>query len=341
MFGMASPALVTPRGYSVQYFAIAHDTLPRLSIYKRTGDILVKLDDPASLPAGNASGCSFSPDGKFLAVAHTTTPFVTIYSRAGDVFTKLTNPASLPTGDGKGIAWSANGSFMVVFHDLSPWITIYSVSAGVFTKVADPAILPTATANGGGFSPDGSMLAVAQTPDGGGSQFTLRLYGISGTTFTKLADPTVMPVVTQPAFACAFSPNGAYLAVASGSQAQSHTIYSISGTTFTKITNPSMPTAAFDASWSDDSNVLVLGFPYDRAGATFTNRVRAGGVGITTRLGDKVSPSGRYIGVAGFPTSFMAFYKKTGSTVFLLANPGTIPTGTGRGCSWSPEVEQS
>jgi hypothetical protein len=337
MFGIASPALRPPRPASVQYFAIAHDTSPFVSIYKRVGDVLTKLDNPTSLPAGSGSGCAFSRDGQFLAIAHSTTPFVTIYQRNGDTFIKLADPATLPTGNAGGAAWSADGQFLAIAHDISPWVTIYQRSDTTFTKLANPASLPPDTGRGCAFSADGTLFAVAHST----TPF-ISIYTISGTTFTKQANPATLPGATQPGMGCAFSPEGAYLAVASGSQAQSHTIYAISaGPVFTKITNPTMPSDAFDASWSDDSKVLVCGLPYDRVGATFTNRVRGAGVGITSRLGDDISPDGTYIGVAGFPTSFMAFYKKFGSTIQLLGNPSVIPTGTGRGASWSPRIEFS
>ena len=39
----------------------------------------LKLDNPATLPAGNSYGTAFSADGTYLSVAHATSPFVTIY----------------------------------------------------------------------------------------------------------------------------------------------------------------------------------------------------------------------------------------------------------------------
>ena len=60
--------------------AVAHATTPFVTIYTVTG--WVKIADPASLPAGEANGVRFSPDGKKLAVAHTTAPCVTVYTVA-------------------------------------------------------------------------------------------------------------------------------------------------------------------------------------------------------------------------------------------------------------------
>jgi WD40 repeat protein len=337
MFGsFAASPMLTPTGITTQYLALGHDTSPFLSIYIRNGDVLTKLADPAALPGSSGNGCAFSPNGDFLAVACSSTPYIAIYQRAGSVFTKLSNPATIPTGNGTGVAWSPNGLLLAVSHFTSPYITIYSVSGTTFTKIANPAALPP---NDGGrgcaFSKDGTLFAVTHD----GPTVTVSIYTVSGTTFTKQPNPATLPGALQPSFGCAFSPDGAYLAVASGSQSQSHTIYAITaGPTFTKIANPSMPSVAFEAAWTADSSVLLCGHVYNRSGSTFTNLTRPAGTGITSNIAGDITADGDYLAYAGFPSQFMSFYKKAGSTLTLLPNPATLPTGTGRGIAWSPQI---
>ena len=75
-----------------------------VTIYKRTGNTLTKLNYPSTDLAGNGSGVAFTKDDKYLIVGHENSPFVTVYSRSGDVFTKLANPASLPTAYVKAVS---------------------------------------------------------------------------------------------------------------------------------------------------------------------------------------------------------------------------------------------
>ena len=118
------------------YLAVAHNSTPFITIYKRSGDTFTKLGNPAALPAGQGNCCTFSPDGNYLAVAHaTTSPFITIYKRSGDTFTKLDNPHVLPTGTGYSCAFSPDGNYLAVGHQMSPSITIYKISKEIFESV--------------------------------------------------------------------------------------------------------------------------------------------------------------------------------------------------------------
>jgi hypothetical protein len=167
----------------------------------------IKTAGPSALPAGNARGCTFSPDGTYLAVAHYTTPFITIYKRSGDTFTKLANPSALPANAATGFAFSPDGNYLAVAHEVTPFITIYKRSGDTFTKLSNPSALPASTANGCAFSPDGNYLAVAHS----GTPF-ITIYKRSGDTFTKLSNPSALPA--NNAYDCTFSPDGNYLAVA-------------------------------------------------------------------------------------------------------------------------------
>lgn len=151
-------------------------------------DTFTKLSDPASLPAGSANGCSWSPNGEFLVVTHATTPFMTIYQRSGSTFTKLSDPATLPAAGAFNSAWSPDSQFLAVAHDSSPYITIYQRSGTTFTKLTNPATLPTGDGFGVAWSPNGMLLAVSHE-----TSPYITIYSRSGTTFTKLSDPLSLP----------------------------------------------------------------------------------------------------------------------------------------------------
>ena len=62
-----------------QYVAVMHTTSPYITTYKRVGDVLTKLANPATLPTGTGTGGDWSPGGEFLAVSHQDSPYVTVY----------------------------------------------------------------------------------------------------------------------------------------------------------------------------------------------------------------------------------------------------------------------
>jgi sugar lactone lactonase YvrE len=213
------------------YLAVAHDSSPYITIYKRDGDTFTKLANPATRPTGTGYGCAFDPTGTYLAVAHSGSPYITIYKRSGDTFTKLANPSTLPASTGNGCAFDPTGTYLAVAHNNSPRITIYKRSGDTFTKMADPATLPTGNGQGCAFDPTGTYLAVAHS----GSPY-ITIYKRSGDTFTKVDNPATRP--TGNGRGCAFDPTGTYLAV-THLDSPYITIYKRSGDTFTKLANPS------------------------------------------------------------------------------------------------------
>jgi hypothetical protein len=242
--------------------ALAHATTPFIEIgYISSGSgataVFDDLADPASLPAGNATGCAWSPNGQFLAVSHTTTPFVTIYEVSGTgasaTFTKLSNPASLPAGDGKGVTFSADNRFMAVAHATTPFVTIYEINGTTFTKLSDPASLPAAQGNGVAFSRDGLHMAVAHTT----TPF-VTIYSISDTTFTKLSNPSTLPDGNGQGVA--FSTDNQFLSVAH-TTTQFVTIYRYVSGVWTKQTDPATLPAgnAHSTCWSDNNRFMVVG----------------------------------------------------------------------------------
>jgi len=318
------------------YMAVAHDTSPYITIYKRSGDVFTKLADPADLPAGAGRGFSFSANGVYMAVAHYTSPYITIYKRSGDTFTKLADPASLPTGNGQLCAFSSDDTYLAVSYTTSPYITIYKRSGDTFTKLADPASLPASTGYACAFSSDDTYLAVAHP-----TSPYITIYKRSGDTFTKLADPASLP--TGNGYACAFSSDGTYLAVGH-STSPYITIYKRSGDTFTKLADPaSLPTGIVRGCIfsSDDTYLAVshIGSPYitiyKRSGDTFTKLADPASLPAGNGQLCAFSSDNIYFAVAHSYSPYITIYKRSVDTFTKLADPASLPTGDGYGVMFS------
>ena len=111
--------------------AVGHNSSPYITIYDWITGVPVKISDPATLPADDAVGCAWSPDGRYLAVAHYTSPYITIYERSGASIVKISDPATLPTGIGRDCTWSPDGRYIGVAHISSPYISIYDWRSSV------------------------------------------------------------------------------------------------------------------------------------------------------------------------------------------------------------------
>jgi 6-phosphogluconolactonase (cycloisomerase 2 family) len=217
--------------------AIGHSTTPFITIYNRLNNTFTKQNDPDVIPTGIGRGLGFSHDGRFLAIAHNVAPRITIYAIGQDgEFDKLANPGTVPTSDGYDAKFSPGDKFLAVLADVSPYIFIYEITNAhtttpTFTKLANPSALPGGAQNGKlAWSPDGSFLAIAHR----NSPF-VTVYSVSGTTFTKIADPATLPA--SHGTGVSWHPSGNYLSVAH-ENTPFVSVYSRSGSTLTKMTNP-------------------------------------------------------------------------------------------------------
>jgi len=230
------------------YLSIAHQTSPFVTTYKRAGDVLTKLSNPATLPTGLASGASWSPDGTYLSIAHQTSPFVTTYKRTGDSLVKLSDPATLPTDRGFGASWSPDGTYLSIAHQTSPFVTTYKRAGDVLTKLSDPATLPTGLASGASWSPDGTYLSISHQT----SPF-VTTYKRAGDVLTKLSNPATLP--TGNGRSSSWSPDGIYLSIGH-STSPFVTTYKRTGDTLVKLSDPATLPASSGrgASWSLNLN---------------------------------------------------------------------------------------
>jgi WD40 repeat protein len=198
-------------------------------------------------------------------------------------------------------------------------------AASPFTKLADPiGGLPLNDSRGVAFSHDSTYLAVSNemTP-------FITIYKRSGDTFTKLANPAILPIEQARGVAYCI-------------------IYKRSGDTFTKLTDL-VSSLANDhgkgVAFSPDSTYLAVSHEYTpfvtvykRSGDTFTQLANPVG-GLPAGLGRGVafSPDSYYMAVAHANSPYITLYKRSGDTFTKLANPSNLPTGQGRAVAVSPD----
>jgi hypothetical protein len=157
---------------------------------------------------------AFAPSGAAIAVAHQGSPFVSAYPwNDGTGFgTKYSDPGTLPTGNAFGVDFAPSGAVIAVSHNNSPYVSAYpwNNSTGFGTKYSDPGTVPASNAQGGvAFSPSGADIVVAYL----NSPYVSAYPWNDSTGFgTQYANPASLP--PGEATGLAWSPNGAYVAVA-------------------------------------------------------------------------------------------------------------------------------
>lgn len=179
-------------------------------------------------------------------------------------------------------SWSAQVSFTGVSASYASLLAIgfntfegsynhYIYGQDVDTFNLLPPNTDTGNVAGLSFSPNGEYLAMGKEGSG-----NIAIYKRDGDTFTRLAQPSILPAGNSRSVA--FDGTGTYLAVAHDNSPYI-TIYKRSGDTFTKLPNPSgLPTSsARGVAFSPDSGLLVVTTTttpyvalYSRSGDTFT-----------------------------------------------------------------------
>lgn len=179
--GQGNGVALTTNG---EYMAIAHNTTPYVTIYKRIGNEYHKLDGPfGGLPSGTANAVDFSLDGAYLAVGHASAPYTTVYKREGDTFNKLANlPYNIQSYPTQDLAWAPDGLHLATVHTLGGYASIYKRSGDTFTKLSLSLNLPTG-GNGVAYSSDGQYMAITCS-----NTSYLIPYKRSGDSYTKLSD---------------------------------------------------------------------------------------------------------------------------------------------------------
>ena len=305
-------ALTAPEGngngcafsYDGTYLAVAHNTSPYITVYKRTGDAFAKVS-ALTAPEGQAQGCAFSYDGTYLAVAHATSPCITVYKRTGDAFAKVSALVA-PEGNGTGCAFSYDGTYLSVAHATSPCITVYKRTGDAFAKVS-ALVAPAGNGTGCAFSYDGTYLSVTHT-----SSPYITVYKRTGDAFAKVSALTAAGGQGQN---CAFSYDGNYLAVAHLSGVHI-TVYKRAGDAFVKLDALVDPgSSGYNCAFSYDGTYLSVAHNtspyitvYKRTGDAFA-KISALTAPEGTGQGCAFSYDGTYLSVAHDISPYITVYK--------------------------------
>jgi 6-phosphogluconolactonase (cycloisomerase 2 family) len=336
------------------YLAIAHATSPFVTVYERSGSTFTKLSDPATLPTGTGGGVSWGTFSgtDYLAVAHNTSPFVSIYSRSGSTLTKISNPATLPTGNAGthgAVAYSSDGAWLTVAHETSPFLTVYEISAGpTYTKISNPASLPGNTCTSANWKDDTTYLTLTC-----GADDTSITYYRSGSTLTKLTDPTTLfssSSITSMDGTSVFSKRDQNYIITTAQylppQLYSYTSSAMSNynhsSDFSEYASYTPAGSVNDIQASLDGKIVAVAHNTSPFMSVYSS---SGGVlekltdPATTPTGNgqsiSIHPSGKFVAVAHTTSPFVSIYSLYGRTLTKITNPVTLPTGTGSAVSFS------
>lgn len=306
---------------NMRYLAVG--TTGGAHLYRRAGNTYsLSYGD---FGTGNYGGVDYQYDGARIALAKAASPFYEIYTQtvgaldAGAIAVLTTPLDTAPTGIGNGVRYKFDGSQLAIVHNTSPFVSFYTMTSGgsVGTKIANPATLPTGNGQRVEWTADGLFVTIAHTT----TPFQTT-YSVSGSTFTKLADPTG----GNPAgngTNCAWSPNGVYLAITHVTSPYL-TVYKRTGTggssILTKLTIPassSTVTSNGGVSFHPSGNWLIFSgqtapniemYSIDNGTDTFTLVSKAYDVipdiGTTANL--RHSPDGEFMFLAALTTGFNA-----------------------------------
>lgn len=179
---------------------------------------------------------------------------------------------------------------------------------------------------------------------GHGTSPFITIYDQDVDTFTKLANPSILP--PSNGNGVAFSDDDVYLSVGHNST-PFVTIYKRSFEVFTKLANPSILPAStsLDVAFSPDGVHMAVAHNdtpfvtiYKRSGDTFTKLTNPSSLPSGTGNGVAFSPDGVHMAVAHSGGSFITIYKISGDVFTKLPNPvGGLPAGLGRSVAFSDD----
>ena len=337
-----------------QYLAVGHGTSPFLTVYNFKNEVLTKLPNPSTLPAGLVFDLDFNKKGDVIAVASNASPYFLSYTLINDQLTRRSDPATLPTASCNSIKWNKDNTAVAMTTSASPYVLVYEYSGGTFTKLADPSPLPagTGTVNNIEWSPDGNYIFYKYNiPSGPGRIGVIQK---SGSTLTVMSDivPNITDIIT-----IELSHNGEYMIAGGyspGEIAPFFEVHKISNGTSTSIITPSGQTMGsttnqvISASWSHDDSLIAFGNIgnlfiniYSRSGDTFTREpVSTSGWGLISGQFDTAFNRNKtYMAHAGGDNSantrFGVIRVSDWTKITGTGNPATFPLGVCRAVSWT------
>ncbi len=301
---------------SGSYMAIAHTTSPYVTIYNRSD--WSKLQNPATLPTGDAKNVAFSPNGAYLAVTYTASPYLTVYNTSDWSTVTL---GSAVTSSADAIAWSPNGSYLAIGMSAAPRIKVYDTST--WNNLANPSTLPGAAPTAMAFTIDNTRLLVGW----GGTTF---FYILDTTTspWSKITNPSTMPPGTSRGVAV--SPDGSKAAVTinGASNIIKLIVYSTAdwSTLHTVTTTDEYRGAAFS---SDSSKLLVTNNTTNAIMSFNTTTWASSNLQssiFTDVRGVRYSPDFNVYGIVSGSTSpYLKVYSTATDTAYSA--PTVLPTG--------------
>jgi len=312
------------------YLAVAHDTSPYITIYKRTGDTFNKLSDPVDLPAGPAySGCAFSNNGIYLVVAHNNSPYITIYKRSGDVFTKLDDPDDLPSAAINCCMFSPEDTHLILGFNTGGSILgvkIYKRSEDVFTYIdfIDSVIKGVGNYSGRsiGFLKNGEYFVLGTA----GDYFTL--FEKNGDTYEAVLNKYIDKDANAE-YSNSFSPAGDELAITRYGTGSKVNVFKRNGETyslsynFTRNYPPGLTGSC--CAFSPDGKYLVAGTNssiriYEKDGDIFNTLTLPYMEDVSPYYGISFSPDGTYLILNHGTYPYVSIYKTRLSSTKLVEN---------------------
>ena len=340
-------------GAGSAYVAVGHSTTPFMSVYDwndSTG-FGSKYANPATIPTGAAYRAVFNPSNTAISVANEVSPYVNLYPWSASGFgTKYSNPATLPTGAGFSTTWSGTGNDVFYSAQDATRIYAYPFSSGFGTKYANPATLPTTTPQGISYNTVANVIAITSST----TPF-IQAYPWSSGFGTKYANPSTLP--TAAGRGLSFSPNGSYLAEGIANSAApsyfgivwpwssgfgtayAQTLSQIGGEGSVTF-NPTSDALIWAGNGSvGGSGQYLDGFAWSASGygTRYSNPASLPSNYVTSPNSIGFSKSGAAFAIGIQTTPFVEAYPfdKTTGYGTKFSNPATLPTGIGRGISFS------
>lgn len=223
-------------------------------------------------------------------------------------------------------ALSHDNQWLAVGSSSSPRAHIYDAETGnLATTLAD---VPTGQVNGVDFNSTKTMLACAHAT----SPF-ITIYSISGTTFSKISNPSVLPAGTGNC--CAFNPAGTLLAVGHATT-PFITIYNTGD--WSKVANPaSLPVnSVTSCDFNHDGSLLALTRSGGGAALIVYNTSSWATVSLVTTPASiaspkcKFSPNGAYLAYFGSNLNRLYIYNTSTWETIPIADLG----GNAGGLAW-------
>lgn len=225
-------------GYSKSTYSALFAAIEELT-YPDYNASATRLANPATLPANDAFGVAWSPDGKYVAFAHNSSPYITIYDMSTGAPVKTANPSTLPVGNSLCVAWSPDSRFVAVGTNSGNRASVYDMNSGTPVKVADAGTAIGSTVNGICWSPDGAFISFALE----GTPY-LAIYPWSTSGFgTRLANAASLPAGAT--YAIDWDSTSRYIAIAH-SNAPRLTVYDMDTGAPVKESAPNTPIASGD-----------------------------------------------------------------------------------------------